>query len=522
LSQAEASPVRRYGRYQILAEIGRGPAGIVYKAADPVIGRTVALKVLSEPPGMLPDHRAAYRARLRAEAERAGALQHPHIATIYDVGEDYLVMELLEGRPLGASIGGGRRMDPGLALRLARELADALDFAHARGVAHRALKPGNVMVLPSGQSKLVDFGMARPRAQGAAARRDSNTDAYASPEHQAGRRADARSDVYSLAVLVHEMLTGETPRPAAARRLWRASPPAGSPLEAVLRKALSPRPADRHQSAGELVGALELAHAREEHALASLVEFSGSQESLDTGWERQRRRLLALVAIPPAPSRRRLALGVATLASVGALAALSGGTPRSGAPSAEARLDVAAKPHPPAPGVAKKKARSQPRRPEPAASAPAELAGSLLVSSTPSGARVRIDGVEKGVTPLVIPQRAGLALVRVELPGYHTSARLVWVFPGSSAGISIPLRDEPERHAVDLLSLPDGAELMIDGEPAGRTNVVGLQLAPGFHVIALRRRGFLPWLQEIEVPSGAGRVIATLQSASAEEPAAAR
>ena len=93
---------------------------------------------------------------------------------------------------------------------------------------------------------------------------------------------------------------------------------------------------------------------------------------------------------------------------------------------------------------------------------------------------------------------------------------------GRSAGISIPLRDEPERHPVDLLSLPDGAELAIDGQPAGRTNVLGLQLTPGFHVIALRRRGFLPWLQEIEVPSGAGRVIATLQGASGEQRAAAR
>jgi serine/threonine-protein kinase len=154
-------PLKKVGRYKILGELGRGAMGVVYKAEDPNLDRVVALKTI-----LLSDDaegRQDYHKRFFLEAKAAGKLTHPHIVTTYDFGEEgdlaFLAMELLEGEDLRTRIKGGP-LEIADAVDIAQQVADGLGFAHERGVVHRDIKPGNIMLLPRGQAKIMDFGIA--------------------------------------------------------------------------------------------------------------------------------------------------------------------------------------------------------------------------------------------------------------------------------------------------------------------------------------------------------------------------
>ncbi len=221
----------RLGAYEVLSLIGAGGMGEVYKARDTRLDRTVAIKVLSEPFAADPDRRA----RFEREARAVAALSHPHICALHDVGETrgsastgrdtemirFLVMEYLEGQTLAERLLHGP-LPAAETLRYAIELADALDHAHRRGLVHRDLKPGNVMLTKSG-TKLLDFGLSklqvtdgRARAVNPVPRRVPltadgavlGTFPYMAPEQLQGREADARSDVFAFGAIVYEMATG--------------------------------------------------------------------------------------------------------------------------------------------------------------------------------------------------------------------------------------------------------------------------------------------------------------------------
>src|ERR1700730_2339617 len=215
-------PGQRLGPYEIVAQLGAGGMGVVYKARDTRLGRLVALKIPIE--GTFADQTA--RLRLLQEAQNASALNHPHIATIYEVGEDgdhiYISMELVEGRPLSAVV-----PPEGLALesviRYGAQIADALDHAHGRGIVHRDLKTANVVITLEGQAKVLDFGLAKrlsavERAQ-ATRSQESQTQAgevagtlqYMAPEVLRGEPMDARSDLWAFGVVLYAMATGTLP-----------------------------------------------------------------------------------------------------------------------------------------------------------------------------------------------------------------------------------------------------------------------------------------------------------------------
>ena len=214
-----ASPgptVRQVGRYQIVERIGRGGMATVYRAHDPSIGRDVAIKFLH---ATLSEDEE-YRARFLQEARAAGGLSHPNIVIVHDVGEiegrPYMAMELLDGEPLAEVMANGQPMPLRDVVVMGIQLARALDYAHARGIVHRDIKPGNVMCLRGSQTvKVTDFGIAHVETAGEAQRTRVGdvlgTPQYMSPEQAGGGKLDGRSDLFSCGILFYQMLTGQRP-----------------------------------------------------------------------------------------------------------------------------------------------------------------------------------------------------------------------------------------------------------------------------------------------------------------------
>jgi serine/threonine protein kinase len=204
------------GRYEIREEIGRGMMGVVYRALDPALGRTVALKTVNLHLAVPDEDAAGFEQRFLNEARAAAGLSHPGIVVVHDVGRDpgsaslYIALEYLEGETLAERV---RREGPlqwREALRITARVAEALQHAHQRHIVHRDVKPANIMVLPSGQPKLMDFGIAKvPASQLTSKGEFFGTPSYMSPEQAAGEVLDGRSDVFSLGSVLYVMLTGK-------------------------------------------------------------------------------------------------------------------------------------------------------------------------------------------------------------------------------------------------------------------------------------------------------------------------
>jgi serine/threonine protein kinase len=264
--------VQRIGRYEIVGELGRGAMGVVYKATDPNIGRTVALKTMRVDVHGLES--ADLMRRFKNEARAAGLLNHPNIVTIYDAGEHdgifYIAMECLEGTTLQELLAERRVLEPGETVRLAREICKGLDYAHAHGIVHRDVKPANIMITRSGRVKIMDFGIAKAGGSMTGTGQVLGTPNYMSPEQVKGKSLDGRSDIFSLGVILYEMLTGEKPfagqnvttiiykivneNPIPPRELDATVP---APLSASAVKALAKSPDDRYQSCAELARDLD-------------------------------------------------------------------------------------------------------------------------------------------------------------------------------------------------------------------------------------------------------------------------
>ena len=261
----------RFGRYEVIDELGDGAMGRVYRAWDPAVNRVVAVKTIKSE-YLTRDTADEYLRRFRREAQSAGGLNHPAIVRVFDLGDDFLVMELVEGRTLHRLIREEGRLAPEKALRLLAPVADAVDHAHRAGIVHRDIKPANVMVDPGGQPKLMDFGVAKIEASVmTTAGQILGSPSYMSPEQIAGENVTSRSDLYSLAVVAYEMLTGQPPfqgktitqviykvmhEAAPPPRRWNAALPAR--YDDVFARALAKDPAARFPTAGEFIAALDI------------------------------------------------------------------------------------------------------------------------------------------------------------------------------------------------------------------------------------------------------------------------
>lgn len=262
----------KYGRYKIVDRLGKGSMGEVYLAHDPHIDRKVALKVLHK------DHLGSKEIikRFIKEAKAIGRLSHPDIVSVYDVGQDhgtiYIAMEYLKGKPLNEVIK-SRKLDITSIVRIGSQVASALDYAHQQGIVHRDIKPSNLMISENNNVKLTDFGIAHFDDASATLKTRSGdilgTPAYMSPEQIAGQEVDNRSDLYSLGVILYELMVGQRPfmeknitalfkaisqhKPLPPKK---ANPVVPSNLSAVIFKAMGKHPDSRYQSGSELAAAL--------------------------------------------------------------------------------------------------------------------------------------------------------------------------------------------------------------------------------------------------------------------------
>src|SRR5687767_10272144 len=272
----------RLGRYEILEELGKGAMGVVYLARDPLIGRLVALKTFRASQAMHGSELVEYRTRFMREAQSAGILSHPHIVTIHDVvdgadgsGVTFIAMEYVRGVNLKELLMRGEALPLDRVCDVVSQLGEALDYAHSKGVIHRDIKPANIIIDGQGKVKITDFGIARLETSDLTHEGQLlGTPNYMAPERILGQKVDHRTDIFSLGVVVYELLTRQKPfqgenltmvshrivyEPFVPARHYAPELPAG--VLAVLERALEKKPEDRYASAGALARDLAAAVA---------------------------------------------------------------------------------------------------------------------------------------------------------------------------------------------------------------------------------------------------------------------
>ena len=442
------------GRYKVLGTLGSGAMGTVYLAEDPLLKRTLAIKVVREGTGD-----AEVLQRFKREAEVSARLNHPHAITVFDVGEEpdlgpYLVMEFVEGERLSDRI---RRapLPPAEAVGFLLQAGEALAALHALGFIHRDIKPGNFMVGRDGRIKLMDFGIARDESSRLTTTNTFlGTPAYAAPEVVNGAGATVASDQWAFALTAYEMLTGDLPFlgdsvGATLYRIIHHEPVFLEELpeetKAVFRRAFEKEPArrppDLQTFLRDLVEALPLEPALK-HGCLARIELLGTERAPG---------VMPLRPSPPRGSWKRSRLLWAGALPVGVLLAWM----------AFFRRDTSRV---------------------------------LSIDSRPEAAEVFLDGTHLGPTPLrQVVVKGKAELLRLEKPDYQTLE--VRLQPQDS---DLLLRLQPAPFEVAVHSDPAGAEVLLDGEAKGRTPLSLAVPGTGTHQLRLPLEGHRPWNTVLE------------------------
>jgi serine/threonine-protein kinase len=266
--------ISNLGRYEIISELGQGAMGVVYKALDPLIDRELAIKTINL--GLALEEKEEYEGRFYQEAKAAGRLSHPNIVTIFDVGKSgdvaYIAMEFLQGKELRDILNDGEKLPVEQILNIVYQVSLGIAYAHENGIVHRDVKPSNIMVGSDGHVKITDFGIARMESSSVRTQTGMvlGSPKYMSPEQVVGKLIDQRSDIFSLGVVLYEMLTGKPPfvgenvNAIMYQTLNSIPPPPGSVnqsvpdmLNFIVAKALAKGLDDRYQSAKDFASDLK-------------------------------------------------------------------------------------------------------------------------------------------------------------------------------------------------------------------------------------------------------------------------
>jgi serine/threonine-protein kinase len=513
-SGTPGKPGEAIGRYTIKKMIGKGGMGSVYLALDPLIGRQVAIKVISVRPDLAEEEAQQYRERFLREAQAAGALIHPNIVAVHDIGQDpatrqpYIVMEYMEGQDLKKVILSRAPLPAEEAVRIVLQIASALDYAHRRGIVHRDIKPANIMINERGQAKVTDFGVARlPGSDLTRSDQFVGSPGFMSPEQLKGAAVDGRSDLFALGVILYELLTGKAPFDgnSVSEVLYKistqpAEPPSdidadvSADFDPILEKSLHKEPAKRYQTGKEMIDALRAVPAGQ-GALAAPAKggrTSGKKSrasgraavhrvsgiwNLSSGWRLGVFAVLMLVAlvgvnwaihkvfrgpIDAAPGRGRPATQAAAARAGSAPGRLSaaGTTPRAPALSARTPRPIRAQATPAparkavaAPAPAKKTATT----PVPAKKAATAPAPSRKAASAPAPSSKTTAGTRTATTTTRTPATS---------PRTTSTARAVAARPPAKPAAARPAAPAPGKVKVELAHRLSSGRLvvLVDGK----------------------------------------------------------
>ncbi|HVR69887.1 MAG TPA: TonB family protein [Vicinamibacteria bacterium] len=481
--------LKTFGRYEAHAEIGDGAMGRVYRGFDPLVGRFVAIKTVKAE-YLTRETRAEYLRRFRREAQAAGRLAHPNIVSIFDVGEDYFVMEYVEGITLAELLRYRTALDVVSGLRVLAPVAEALDYAHRAGVVHRDIKPANIMVQPDGRPKLMDFGVARLESSAmTSSGQFFGSPSYMAPEQILGSAITHEADLFSFAVVAYEAFTGKRPyqgdsittiiykvvneSPALPRTVDSALP---AHFDEVFRRALSKQPSQRYATGMEFV--LALAGEDLEASLADLVPEPIPEAKTPTLAPNEVET--QAIDLAPARRRRRALMWAVPAAAVIALVV-------------EIGLLVGSAPVPP-------------RREERAAAAPAPAAPPAreagLIETTPAGAAVWIDERTIGRSPVSLGDlEPGEHRIRLELAG-HAPADFTFPVAEGAPPLTFNLKMSPLSAPLRVTSSPSSALVTVDGRRLGATPLDAPPLVPGRHQIRIEREGYKPFVRTVIAEAG--------------------
>ncbi|MFN3325781.1 MAG: serine/threonine-protein kinase [Bryobacteraceae bacterium] len=499
--------MQQIGRYRIDGELGRGAMGVVYRAQDPTIGRTVAIKTIRLGDLTNPAERSWMRDRLVREAQSAGILSHPNIVTIYDIVEEndlaYIFMEFVDGPTLEKLMTSDQIPPKEQLLGILQDAAAALDYAHSKGIVHRDIKPANIMIHENGAAKITDFGVARiVSKQMTQTGTLMGTPNYMAPEQIEGHPVDGRVDQFALGVIAYELLTGEKPfaaetLPALVYRIVREEPapahrinPTLSPnFDVVLRKALAKKPEDRYATCTEFVAALfgaakakkgwkPLAPGRSQD-LPTIAATAQAEAGKPLPAATRRRRLDEEddepVERPGSSFTKGILMGL--VAGVVALFFLLGGPDRF-LPLVEPIEEAAAMEPAPVPDL------PAAIKPEPA-SAPAEAPGEAAAAPADTPAQPEPAPVEQ---PADLPPPPPPPPVRATAPARQP--------------------EPPQSSTLEIISQPVGALARVDNRADLECRTpCELTLEPGRHTLEVTLPGYRRALRIFEVPGERAMVL---------------
>jgi eukaryotic-like serine/threonine-protein kinase len=522
---------QKIGRYEVIGELGKGAMGLVYKALDPTIGRTVALKTMrTDVHGMESEEMLK---RFQNEARAAGVLNHPNIITVYDAGEIdglfFIAMELMEGVTLHSILVQQHTLPAEKVIEISRQVLPGLDYAHAHGVIHRDVKPANIMIAPDGTAKIMDFGIAKAGGGMTSAGQVLGTPNYMAPEQVKGRPLDGRSDLFSYGVILYEMVTGEKPftgqnvttiiykiiheEPIPPRELDVTIHPG---LSAVIQRSLAKNPDERYQRGAELVRDLE--NYKSLGGLGDTTSVMQSSGPIPIGADSGTTMQMPSSGAQEASVARAEAMAAAAAGGVAVAAAPGSGSyavaPEPPSPPALPKLDSTVNALPKkAPATAAKKSKS----------AGVLIAVAVLVIAALGMGWYRVrqkherelaeqqQQLQQQVQPPQVvtppttatsppPQPATSAQTTPAPKPSATKPSTTTAPPTTTATATTPIpTPTPNTPAppipagqamLNITSSPAGAKVYIDGNDSGKFTPVHLPVPKGDHEIKLKKEGF--------------------------------